>query len=104
MQDYIRTLRMLNSTGTSYLDNISYMYYLYDSLGRLTLQGESFFQSYRACAEQLAQWLRHHKYGLYFLQQAVWCDTYTYCQRKDHAHGSIYLYLRPCGQNKQSAA
>ena len=40
MQDYIRTLRMLNSTGTSYLDNISYMYYLYDSLGRLTLQGE----------------------------------------------------------------
>ena len=39
MQDYIRTLRMLNSTGTSYLDNISYMYYLYDSLGRLTLQG-----------------------------------------------------------------
>ena len=40
MQDYIRTIRMLNSTGTSYLDNISYMYYLYDSLGRLTLQGE----------------------------------------------------------------
>ena len=40
MQDYIRTLQMLNSTGTSYLDNISYMYYLYDSLGRLTLQGE----------------------------------------------------------------
>ena len=40
MQDYTRTLRMLNSTGTSYLDNISYMYYLYDSLGRLTLQGE----------------------------------------------------------------
>ena len=25
MQDYIRTLRMLNSTGTSYLDNISYI-------------------------------------------------------------------------------
>ena len=84
-----------NSTGTS-IWMYFLLYYLCDSLGQLTLR-ESFFQSYRACAEQLAQWLTSQVRFILLNKPSGVTRAHTASGKT--AHGSIYLYLRPCGQN-----
>ena len=80
--------------GASYLDNISYMYYLYDSLGRLTLQGGILLPVLPLSLIHI--WLNWYDYGARHYDAALGRFETVYPSAENYFKTSLYAY---CGNS-----